>query len=66
FETAASSLSSAEYLLENHRGIQRKEREEVGFLLERDGDTTYDNIFSLRHLKQVIAESLRRCLPQPG
>ncbi|CAN8030863.1 unnamed protein product [Ixodes persulcatus] len=65
-ETVNSALSFTAYLLAKHQDVQDKLRAEVKSLIEKDGSITYDNIFSLRYLKQVIAESSRFYPAQPG
>ncbi|KAM7296417.1 hypothetical protein ISCGN_021576 [Ixodes scapularis] len=65
-ETVSSALSFTAHLLAKHQDVQDKLRAEVKLLLEKDGNLSYDNIFSLQYLKQVIAESSRFYPAQPG
>ncbi|CAN7945551.1 unnamed protein product, partial [Ixodes pacificus] len=65
-ETVSSALSFTAHLLAKHQDVQDKLRAEVKLLLEKDGNFSYDDIFSLQYLKQVIAESSRFYPAQPG
>ncbi|CAN7990261.1 unnamed protein product, partial [Ixodes hexagonus] len=65
-ETVASSLSFTTYLLAKHQDVQDKARAEVKSVLEKDGSVSYDNVFRLQYLAQVISESLRFYPPLPG
>ncbi|CAN8008327.1 unnamed protein product [Ixodes pacificus] len=65
-ETVSSALSFTAHLLAKHEDVQDKLRAEVKLLLGKDGNLNYDNLFSLRYLKQVIAESSRFYPAQPG
>lgn len=59
FETTGTALSFMAYLLAKHQDIQDRLREEIVEVLERDGAFTYDNVFGMKYLDQVICESMR-------
>ncbi|XP_054923752.1 cytochrome P450 3A5-like [Dermacentor andersoni] len=58
-ESTASALAYTAYLLAKHQDVQDRLRKEVLAVLERDGAFTYDNVFSIKYMDQVISESLR-------
>ncbi|XP_065306352.1 cytochrome P450 3A2-like isoform X2 [Dermacentor albipictus] len=66
FETTATALAYAAYLLAKHRDIQGRLRKEVLGVLKRDGIFTYDNVFSMKYMDQVLSESLRLYAPIRG
>ncbi|XP_072146012.1 cytochrome P450 3A5-like isoform X2 [Dermacentor andersoni] len=66
FETTGTALAFAAYLLAKHQDIQDRLREEVLSVLKRDGAFTYDNVFSIKYMDQVISESLRLFSPVVG
>ncbi|KAL1438417.1 hypothetical protein MTO96_048031 [Rhipicephalus appendiculatus] len=66
FETTGTAMSFMAYLLAKHPDIQDRLREEVLAVLERDGTFTYDNVFGIKYLDQVISESLRYYSPIVG
>ncbi|XP_075556969.1 cytochrome P450 6a8-like isoform X2 [Dermacentor variabilis] len=66
FETTATALAYTAYLLARHPNIQGRLREEVIRVLKRDGIFTYDNVFSMKYMEQVISESLRFYAPVTG
>ncbi|XP_077490066.1 cytochrome P450 3A21-like [Amblyomma americanum] len=66
FETTGTAMSFMAYLLAKHQDIQDRLREEVLAVLERDGAFTYDNVFGIKYLDQVISESLRYYSPVVG
>ncbi|XP_050037602.1 cytochrome P450 3A12-like isoform X2 [Dermacentor andersoni] len=66
FETTATALAYTAYLLARHPNIQGRLREEVMGVLKRDGIFTYDNVFSMKYMEQVISESLRFYAPVTG
>lgn len=53
------AMSSCAYFLAKYKDIQEKARSEVEAALARDGVLTFDNVSSMRYLKQVLLESLR-------
>ncbi|GBM26737.1 Cytochrome P450 3A13 [Araneus ventricosus] len=60
YETTASALSFATYLLALNQEIQEKLRAEVDAEMERNDDhLTYDALKSMTYLDQVISETLR-------
>ncbi|XP_077525963.1 cytochrome P450 3A8-like isoform X1 [Haemaphysalis longicornis] len=59
FETTGTALSFMAYLLAKHQDVQDRLREEVLEVLKRDGTFTYDNVFAMKYLSQVISESMR-------
>ncbi|XP_075557329.1 cytochrome P450 3A16-like isoform X2 [Dermacentor variabilis] len=65
-ETTASTLAFTAYLLAKHQDIQDRLRKEVLVILKRDGTFTYDNVFSMKYMDQVISESLRFYAPAIG
>lgn len=66
FETTGTAMSFMAYLLAKHPDIQDRLRDEVLAVLERDGAFTYDNVFGIKYLDQVISESLRYYSPVVG
>uniref|UniRef100_G3MTL5 Cytochrome P450 n=1 Tax=Amblyomma maculatum TaxID=34609 RepID=G3MTL5_AMBMU len=66
FETTGTSMSFMAYLLAKHNDIQDRLREEILAVLKRDGAFTYDNVFGIKYLDQVICESLRYYSPVVG
>ncbi|KAL1438418.1 hypothetical protein MTO96_048032 [Rhipicephalus appendiculatus] len=66
FETTGSTMAFMSYLLAKHQDIQDRLREDVLDVLKRDGAFTYDNVFSIKYLDQVISESLRFYSPVVG
>lgn len=66
FETTGSSMAFMSYLLAKHQDIQDRLREDVLAVLKRDGAFTYDNVFSIKYLDQVISEALRLYSPVVG
>ncbi|XP_037523303.1 cytochrome P450 3A4 [Rhipicephalus sanguineus] len=66
FETTGTAMSFMAYLLAKHPDIQDRLREEILAVLERDGAFTYDNVFGIKYLDQVISESLRYYSPVVG
>uniref|UniRef100_A0A1E1X8Y0 Putative cytochrome n=1 Tax=Amblyomma aureolatum TaxID=187763 RepID=A0A1E1X8Y0_9ACAR len=59
FETTGTAMSFLAYALAQHQEVQDRLRKEVLAVLERDGAFTYDNVFGMKYLDQVISESLR-------
>lgn len=59
FETTGTAMSFMAYLLAKHQDVQDRLREEVLEVLKRDGAFTYDNVFGIEYLGQVISESMR-------
>ncbi|KAK8765902.1 hypothetical protein V5799_007315 [Amblyomma americanum] len=59
FETTGTAMSFLAYALARHEDVQERLRKEVLAVLERDGAFTYDNVFGIKYLDQVISESLR-------
>ncbi|GFY67566.1 cytochrome P450 9e2 [Trichonephila inaurata madagascariensis] len=60
YETTASTLSYATYLLALYPKVQEKLREEVdNTLKENDGKLTYEVIQNMKYLDNVISETLR-------
>ncbi|KAL3221792.1 hypothetical protein MRX96_050177, partial [Rhipicephalus microplus] len=66
FETTGSSMAFLSYLLAKHQDIQDRLREDVLAVLKRDGAFTYDNVFGIKYLDQIISESLRFYSPVVG
>ncbi|XP_049274018.1 LOW QUALITY PROTEIN: cytochrome P450 3A8-like [Rhipicephalus sanguineus] len=66
FETTGSTMAFLSYLLAKHQDIQDRLREDVLAVLKRDGAFTYDNVFGIKYLDQVISESLRFYSPVVG
>ncbi|XP_037521943.1 cytochrome P450 9e2-like [Rhipicephalus sanguineus] len=66
FETTGTAMSFMAYLLAKHADIQDRLSEEVLAVLERDGAFTYDNVFGMKYLDQVVSESLRYYSPNVG
>ncbi|XP_075557335.1 cytochrome P450 9e2-like isoform X2 [Dermacentor variabilis] len=66
FETTGTAMSFMAYLLAKHQDMQDRLSDEVRAVLERDGSFTYDNVFGIRYLDQVISESLRYYSPIVG
>nr|XP_054923751.1 cytochrome P450 3A13-like [Dermacentor andersoni] len=65
-EATATALAFISYLLAKHQDIQDRLRDEVLAILKRDGTFTYDNVFSMKYMDQVISESLRSYAPAVG
>ncbi|GBM26748.1 Cytochrome P450 3A13 [Araneus ventricosus] len=60
YDTTASTLSFAAYLLALNQNIQDKLRDEVDTMLEiYNGELTYEAIQSLKYMENVIRETLR-------
>nr|XP_037290237.1 cytochrome P450 3A4-like [Rhipicephalus microplus] len=66
FETTGSSMAFLSYLLAKHQDIQDRLREDALAVLKRDGAFTYDNVFGIKYLDQIISESLRFYSPVVG
>ncbi|CAN7940037.1 unnamed protein product, partial [Ixodes hexagonus] len=66
FETTSTALTFTSYLLAKFQDVQDRLRSEITVVLEKDGKFTYDNVFSMRYLDQVISESLRFYPPVTG
>ncbi|CAN8008122.1 unnamed protein product [Ixodes pacificus] len=66
FETASAVLTFTAYLLAKHQRVQDMLRAEIASVLERDQHFTYDNVFAMRYLDQVILESMRFYTPFVG
>ncbi|EEC00733.1 cytochrome P450, putative [Ixodes scapularis] len=66
FETTGTTLAFSAYLLAKHPDIQDKTREEVKSIIEKENGLTYDGVFSMRLLDQVISEVLRLYPPVVG
>ncbi|XP_037523305.1 cytochrome P450 3A8 [Rhipicephalus sanguineus] len=66
FETTGSTMAYLSYLLAKHQDIQDRLRDDVLAVLKRDGAFTYDNVFGIKYLDQVISESLRFYSPVVG
>ncbi|XP_042150455.1 cytochrome P450 3A6-like [Ixodes scapularis] len=66
FETTSTALTFTTYLLAKFQDVQDRLRREITAILERDGKFTYDNVFGMRYLDQVISESLRLYPPVSG
>ncbi|EEC00732.1 cytochrome P450, putative [Ixodes scapularis] len=66
FETASAVLTFTAYLLAKHQRIQDRLRAEIASVMERDCHFTYDNVFAMRYLDQVISESMRIYTPFVG
>lgn len=66
FETTSTALTFTTYLLAKFQDVQDRLRSEITAVLERDGKFTYDNVFGMRYLDQVISESLRFYPPVTG
>ncbi|XP_029843194.2 cytochrome P450 3A2-like [Ixodes scapularis] len=65
-ETSRTALTFTSYLLAKFQDVQDRLRTEITAVLERDGKFSYDNVFSMRYLDQVISESLRFYPPVTG
>ncbi|CAN8030682.1 unnamed protein product, partial [Ixodes persulcatus] len=65
-ETSRTALTFTSYLLAKFQDVQDRLRSEITGVLERDGKFSYDNVFSMRYLDQVISESLRFYPPVTG
>ncbi|KAG0443754.1 hypothetical protein HPB47_014567, partial [Ixodes persulcatus] len=63
FETASAVLTFTAYLLAKHQQVQDMLRAEIASVMERDRHFTYDNVFAMRYLDQVILESMRIYTP---
>ncbi|GBM87523.1 Cytochrome P450 3A11 [Araneus ventricosus] len=60
YETTASTLSFASYLLALNQDVQDRLREEVdGALAETNGELTYETVQNMKYLDNVISETLR-------
>ncbi|CAL1277726.1 unnamed protein product [Larinioides sclopetarius] len=60
YETTASTLSFASYLLALNQDVQDKLREEVDkALAETNGELTYETVQNMKYLDNVISETLR-------
>ncbi|KAM7282726.1 hypothetical protein ISCGN_002850 [Ixodes scapularis] len=66
FETTSTALTFTTYLLAKFQDVQDRLRSEITAVLERDEKFTYDNVFGMRYLDQVISESLRLYPPVSG
>lgn len=66
FETTGGTLSFMSYLLAKHQSIQDRLRKEVLEILHRDGSFTYNNVFAMKYLDQVLSETLRYYSPVVG
>ncbi|CAN7938412.1 unnamed protein product, partial [Ixodes hexagonus] len=66
FETTSTALTFTTYLLAKFQDVQDRLRSEITTVLKKDGKFTYDNVFSMRYLDQVISESLRFYPPVTG
>ncbi|KAG0438257.1 hypothetical protein HPB47_017093 [Ixodes persulcatus] len=66
FETTGTTLAFSAYLLAKHPEIQDKTRDEVRSIIEKENGLTYDGVFSMRLLDQVISEVLRLYPPVVG
>ncbi|CAL1296484.1 unnamed protein product [Larinioides sclopetarius] len=60
YDTTASTLSFAAYLLALNESVQDKLRDEVDAVLEKhNGELTYEAIQSMTYMKSVLMETLR-------
>ncbi|CAN7940796.1 unnamed protein product, partial [Ixodes hexagonus] len=66
FETTGTTLAFSAYLLAKHPEIQNKTRAEILSTIEKEKGLTYDGVFSMRLLDQVISEVLRLYPPVVG
>ncbi|CAN8004875.1 unnamed protein product, partial [Ixodes hexagonus] len=66
FETASTVMTFTAYLLGKHQQVQDRLRSEIASVWARDGKFTYDNVFAMRYLDQVISESIRFYTPFVG
>ncbi|GFS67856.1 cytochrome P450 9e2, partial [Nephila pilipes] len=66
YDTTASTLSFASYLLALNPGIQNKLYEELREVLQRHkGELTYEALQDMKYLDNVISETLRLYPPAP-
>ncbi|XP_042886027.1 cytochrome P450 9e2-like [Penaeus japonicus] len=64
YDTTASTLAFASFLLAKHPEIQQRLRQEMNELIDQHGDITYQGIMEAKYLDACIMESLR--LYPPG
>ncbi|XP_042864014.1 cytochrome P450 9e2-like [Penaeus japonicus] len=64
YDTTASTLAFASFLLAKHPEIQQRLRQEMNELIDQHGDITYQGIMEAKYLDACIMETLR--LYPPG
>ncbi|XP_069991154.1 cytochrome P450 9e2-like [Penaeus vannamei] len=64
YDTTASTLAFASFLLAKHPEIQQRLRQEMSEMVEEHGDITYQGIMEAKYLDACIMETLR--LYPPG
>ncbi|KAF6214471.1 hypothetical protein GE061_009214 [Apolygus lucorum] len=65
FETTASTLHYATYLLSVNQSCQDKAREEARKCYEKNGEFTYDSLKELQYIENCVNETLRLMPPVP-
>ncbi|XP_016964524.1 cytochrome P450 6A1 isoform X1 [Drosophila biarmipes] len=59
FETSSSNLSYALFELAKNQAVQEQLRQEIGEVLARHGELTYEAMLEMPYLDQTITETLR-------